>query len=171
MTSSDRWQQYSQDVPTFTQAQDPYVWQMPQRLQQTGRSGGGRPVLWGTEGTAAHGGGGGAAPAVQGGKPFDFEQAWRHSEERAWRMQQMYDGTRDWSGSPADYNDTISPERSGGMDKVMNGPKQTGIRRDGGGWDPGPTPVRATPTPTNGNGNGMSGGAAQRVPTSVGGTW
>jgi hypothetical protein len=172
MTTSDYWQQYSQDQPTFSAPLPAWRWEMPQRLQQTGRSGGGRPVLWGTEGTAAHGGGGGIAPAAQGGRPFDFQQAWDRSLARADRLRRQYE-TGEWSGSPQDYNDTIAPERSGGMDKVMNGPKQTGIRRDPGGWDPGSTPVRATPRPTNGNGNGngMSGGVAEKVPTTVSSGW
>jgi hypothetical protein len=31
--------------------------------------------------------------------------------------------------------------------------------------------VRATPKPTNGNGNGMSGGVAEKVPTTVSSGW
>ena len=167
MPFSDRYQQFAENSePTFSAPLPAWQWEMPQRLQQTGRSGGGRPVLWGTEGTAAHGGGGATAPAAQGGKPFDFQQAWDRSLARAERMRRQYEGTQDWSGSPQDYEDALGPNRSGGLDKVTNGPKQTGIRRDGG-WDPGPIPVRATPRPTNGNGNGMSGGAA-KVPSTVG---
>ena len=95
-----------------------------------------------------------------------FVRRWRESEARAERMRRQYEGTRDWSGSPEDYEDALGPERSGGLDKVVNGPKQAGSRKNNEGWDPGPTPVRATPRPTNGNG-GLSGGAA-KVPSTVG---
>jgi hypothetical protein len=146
MPSSDRFDQYAQDEPTFTQARDPYVWQEPSHWQ-TGRGGGGRPILMGTGGTAAAGGGGAAAPdqgfmAETGGDRFD--KRWRQSEERAARMRQQYEGTRDWNGSPQDYNDAISPPNRG-MEKVTNGPRLTGMRADGDDWDAGPSPVRAKP--------------------------
>lgn len=167
MPTSDRFGQYAEDVPTFSQALSPYQWAQPSHWLRTGRSGGGRPILAGTGGIAGVPGRAGAAPA---GKSFvsetgtdRFVRSWRESAARAERMRQQYEGTRRWSGSPQDYEDVVGPERSGGMEKVVNGPKQAGLRKNEG-WGEGSSPVPATPMPTNGN--GMSGAA--KVPTGVG---
>jgi hypothetical protein len=177
MPFADRYDQLSQDVPTFRQPPQPYQWATPSHWQRTRLSGGGRAgVNWSDvfgSGRAARGGG-----AVSSAQQQDllaptagdrFVARWRASEDRADRLRQRYEGTQDWSGSPTDYNDVIGPNRSGGLAKVTSGPPQTGLRRDEG-WDPGSlSPVR--PKPTNGNGDGLSGGVAQRIPTSVGGSW
>jgi hypothetical protein len=172
MTFSDRYDQFAENsTPTFSAPLPAWQWEMPRAWQRTGRSGGGRPVLWGTAGTAGASGGGGVAPAGQGfiaeTAGDRFQKRWRESEARAERMRQQYEGTCDWSGSPQDYEDVLGPERSGGLDKVVNGPKQTGQRKDEG-WDPGSVPVR--PKPTNGNGKGLSGGAA-KVPSTISSGW
>jgi hypothetical protein len=134
MTSSDRYDQYSQDVPTFSAPLPAYEWQMPRAWQRTGRSGGARALLAGTDQTAGAWGGAGVAPrgedfmAETGGDRF--VRKWRESEHRAERMRQQYEGTRDWSGSPEDYEDVVGPNRSGGLDKVVRTQNpQTGIRR------------------------------------------
>jgi hypothetical protein len=164
---TDRFDQYAEDQPTFTQALTPYQWQEP-RAWRTGRSGGGRPVLLGTGGTAGAFGGGRASPQ---GKGFmadtgtdRFVRRWRESEARADRIRAQYAGERDWTGSEDDYNDAISPDHSGGLDAVVNGPRQAGSRKDEG-WDSG-SPLRAASKPSNGN--GLSGGVAQ-VHASAGG--
>ncbi len=96
---------------------------------------------------------------------------WDRSEERAERLRPQVQGQQPWTGSPDDYNDVIGPDRSGGMSAVTMGPRQVGIHPDGNGNDWGGAGVRAKPKPTNGNGNGLSGGAAQKIPTEVGGNW
>ena len=52
----------------------------------------------------------------------EFRRRWAQSEHRADRLRQQYEGTQSWSGSPQDYEDVLGPERSGGVDKVVNGP-------------------------------------------------
>jgi hypothetical protein len=97
-----------------------------------------------------------------------WERRYRESMDRAERMQQQYEGTRPWSGSSQDYEDVLGPERSGGIDKVVSGPKVAGRRTNGDDYL-GPSVVRATPKPNGGN--GLSGGAALKMPTSVGSDW
>jgi hypothetical protein len=100
----------------------------------------------------------------QGGE--DFETRWRHSEERAARMRSQYEGQQAWTGSPADVEDLVGPNRSGGMETYTRGNKQTGLNRE---EDWGGAGVPARPKPMNGNGDGLSGGAARQEPVSVGG--
>jgi hypothetical protein len=167
MTTSDRFDQYSQDEPSWTLPPPAYKWIEPTRIRPS------RQVAMGLGGFgAAPGGGGGGGGAVSSTQRKamsgdEFVNRWRHSEERADRMARQYEGTQAWQASPQDYEDVLGPERSGGMEKVTSGPKTTGLLNNEG-WGDGTAGVRVPAKPTNGNGNGLSGGAARPVPTEVG---
>lgn len=158
---SDKFGQYAADEPVTTPGDFSYrnpvhPYTHPPRRGAAFSLGGG------TGGSG--GGGGGGAPQQQQEKPGDvFERRWRQSEGRAERIRDSLSG-RPW-GHPQDYEDVLGPNRSGGLEKVTTGPRQTGLRKDEG---YGPSPVPAKPKPGNGNGGGLSGGAAQKVPTGVG---
>jgi hypothetical protein len=162
---TDRFDQYAEDYPSFTQAPQPYQWIEPTRSRPS------RQVSMGMGGFGGGTGAGGGGGAVSSGQPRqpmtgdEFMNRWRHSEERADRLARQYEGTQPWTGSPDDYEDVLGPERSGGLDKVAGGRNQnTGLRRNEG-WGTGTAGVPAKPT--NGNGNGLSGGAARPIPTGV----
>ncbi len=152
---------YTLDQPKTTQyipPPAPYRYRGQEREQRQGPAvvvvpGGGM----GGGGVVSH-----AAPQERIGDRFEAE--WRASEKRAERLRQHWEGSRAWTASPQDYEDVVGPNRSGGLEKVASGRRQTGLRKDQG-WDGGPSPVRATPN--GGNGNGLSGGPA-KVPTTVG---
>ena len=173
---TDRFDQYSEDTPTFTQAQQPYQWVEPTRSRPSRRvsmgAGGG---FGGVSSVGGGGGGGGGRVSSTQSKHMtgdEVQQRWDRSQARADRLQRQYEGTQDWSGSPQDMEDLVGPERSGGMEKVTSGPTTTGLLRRDEDWGTGTAGVRVPAKPNgNGNGNGLSGGAARPVPTGVGANW
>jgi hypothetical protein len=188
--SSDRWQQYAEegatidplDIRARTAAQyttspqgtttlgDYSSWTAPTHARAPRPSGGARIIPFGQGGGAGAGGAargsGGGVSAHQQAKQraFDFEKEWRASDDRVARNRAQYEGTQPWSGSPQDYEDVVGPNRSGGIDTVVNGPRQVGLYRDDD--DEGLGGVPAQPS---GGGNDGSGGVAATVP--IGGSW
>ena len=158
---SDIYGQYTADQSNFSAPLPAYQWQQPQRP----RPHRGATLQFGTGAAAGGGGGGGGAPATRPG-PLDktlgerWEERYRASTERAERIRGSLDG-RSW-GSPADYEDLLGPERSGGLDKIVAKtptPSPTWRHQNG----HGPSPLTARPKPSPG---GLSGGAA-KVPAAV----
>jgi hypothetical protein len=157
MVTSDRFNQYTEDVPTITTSDFSYRNPQHPYIRQTPRVGTTMPLVG--AGVARGAGGGTTAHQRQKRIGDDFEAQWRQSEERADRIRQQTEGSRPWTGSPDDYNDVVAPPRDGvGISAVTMGPRQVGIHPDGNGGG-------------TGNGNGLSGGAAQTRPSSVGGDY
>lgn len=164
---TDSFNQFTADDPSFTQAPQPYQWVEPTRSRPSRRVAMGLGGFAGAS-SAGSGGGGGRAVSSTQRKAMtgdEFVNRWRHSEERAWRLQQQHEGSQAWSGSPQDVEDLVGPERSGGMETVVGKrPTPSPTWRD----PEGTAGVRVPAQPSgNGNGNGQSGGAARPVPTGV----
>ena len=83
MVTSDRWDQYAQDVPTFTQASQPYQWVEPTRSRPSRRVSMGAGGFGGVSGVGGGARGGVTATQRQKRVGDDFQAAWDRSEERA----------------------------------------------------------------------------------------
>ena len=166
MTTSDRFDQYAQDEPSWTLPPPAYQWVEPTRSRPS------RQVAMGLGGFArasgAGGGGGGAYRAAAKGDVGESLNRWRQSEERADRLRQQYEGPimgravrrtrrRAWAGTVGRHGQDCQQRN-----------QQAGLLKDEG-WGEGTAGVRVPAKP-----NGVrkrqldwSGAAARPIPTGV----
>jgi hypothetical protein len=162
--------QYTASQPTITQGD--FSYRNPQHPYAHALR---RPAVSFAGGFQQQGGAGGMTTVHQRQRQvgLDGEREWRQSQARVDRLKEQQQGQRAWEASPDDYNAVIAPDRSGGMGPVTMGPRQIGLHPDGKGdigWGGASVPARRTNGNGNGNG-GLSGGAAQTIPSGVGGDW
>src|SRR4051812_8953513 len=116
----DKWDQYTQDRPTFSGPVPAYTWE---RREQSPSPRGGMVRF----------GGGGAAPSADGGPapakgPLDpsfggkFVDRWRASAKRARRLGKEFDQTtpQPWSGHPDDFAELTDGARGGNLSAVVS---------------------------------------------------